>query len=235
MGQEYIGHAKGLVIGGHEIGISGFTLKCIAMITMFLDHLGAVLFPGCMELRMVGRISFPIYCFLLVEGAVHTSNIRRYEARLFAFALVSEIPFDLAFFDELTLGRQNVFFTLLIGLLAIDASGRCKSRVGRVCLYVLAVFAAEVFHTDYVSAGVLFILCFYWFYDSVFAKQAAFAALNWFAASGNVQKYAGFSVFPLLLYNGRRGPSMKYFFYVFYPLHLLILFFVKHFILTGAL
>ena len=65
-------------------GVSGFTLKCIAMACMLVDHTGAVLFPQYIQLRMIGRLSFPIYCFLLVEGAVHTKNIRRYEIRLLA-------------------------------------------------------------------------------------------------------------------------------------------------------
>ena len=78
-------------------GLNGFVLKCIAMVCMLIDHTGAVLFPQYRILRIIGRIAFPIYCFLLVEGAMHTRDIRKYELRLLGFALVSEIPFDLAF------------------------------------------------------------------------------------------------------------------------------------------
>ena len=72
--------------GMQRIGINGFTLKWIAIVSMLIDHMGAILFPQYIEMRIVGRLAFPIYCFLLAEGAVHTSNIRRYEIRLLAFA-----------------------------------------------------------------------------------------------------------------------------------------------------
>ena len=85
-----------------NFGLDGFVLKSIAMIAMLIDHIGAVLFPQYIGMRIIGRIAFPIYCFLLVEGAMHTSNIRKYELRLFLFALVSELPFDLE------IGRAHV-------------------------------------------------------------------------------------------------------------------------------
>ena len=106
--------------GMQRIGINGFTLKWIAIVSMLIDHMGAILFPQYIEMRIVGRLAFPIYCFLLAEGAVHTSNIRRYEIRLLAFACLSDIPFDLAFFGGVTLEHQNVFFTLLLGVLVIE-------------------------------------------------------------------------------------------------------------------
>lgn len=73
-----------------SFGISGFTLKWIAMVSMVIDHTGAILFPQYLQFRMVGRLAFPIYCFLLVEGAVHTKDIRKYEKRLLIFAFLSE-------------------------------------------------------------------------------------------------------------------------------------------------
>jgi len=105
--------------------VSADALKIIAVISMLTDHIGYVLFPGVMWLRIIGRLAFPIYCFLLVEGAVHTKNIGRYLLRLGAFALISEIPFDLAFKRSLFYPHyQNVFFTLFLGLAMIAVMDR---------------------------------------------------------------------------------------------------------------
>lgn len=84
--------------------------------------------------------------------------------------------------------------------------------------------AAELLHTDYGAAGIIFILLFYLLYPYAVGKQAAFAAMNFLLYGAGVQAYAGLAAFPMLLYNGKRGPSMKYFFYAFYPLHLLALY-----------
>src|SRR5699024_2332190 len=97
--------------------LSGFQLKCIAILSMALDHTGAVLFPQEIWLRCAGRLAFPVFCFLIVEGFVHTHDVYRYMARLGVFALISEIPYDLAFRGVcLEFAYQNVFFTLLIGI-----------------------------------------------------------------------------------------------------------------------
>ena len=99
--------------------MSGFWLKILAMISMLIDHTGMVLFPQMQGLRVLGRLAFPLYCFLLAEGAVHTSNSKRYLGRLLGFALLSEIPFDLACHNTaLWMQSQNVFFTLFLGLAA---------------------------------------------------------------------------------------------------------------------
>ena len=119
-----------------KFGISGSTLKLIAIVSMLIDHTAATVIrallisaspdwqPGLRTLysvsRDIGRLAFPIFCFLLVEGFLHTRNPKKYAGRLFLFALISEIPFDLAlqsgWFDP---GKQNVYFTLLIGLLVL--------------------------------------------------------------------------------------------------------------------
>jgi hypothetical protein len=95
--------------------LSSFTSKCIALSTMAIDHIGAVLLPSpkYLLLRLIGRISFPIFCFLIVEGYYRTKNLKKYILRLFAFALISEIPYDLAFKKSfIYLNKQNIFFTL---------------------------------------------------------------------------------------------------------------------------
>lgn len=213
-----------------QIGISGFTLKWIAIITMIIDHVGAVLYPQYLILRMIGRIAFPIFCFLLVEGAVHTHNIRRYEGRLLGFALISELPFDLVFYGGVSLEHQNVFFTLLIGLFMLDIMERKKNTIYPFLVIFGAIFLAEGLSVDYGAGGILFILCFYLLYERRVLRQVAFIGMNVLYFGMGVQAYAGLAAVPMLLYNGKRGRRMKYLFYVIYPLHLLILYLIIKFV-----
>lgn len=134
--------------------LSGTALKTIACITMLVDHIGAscieagILTPGLdigtlsrdtlsayplyrldMVLRFTGRLAFPIFCFLLVEGFVYTHNVKGYLGRLVLFGLLSEVPFDLAFFrTPFALDHQNVYWTLALGVLAMAGLKHFESR-----------------------------------------------------------------------------------------------------------
>lgn len=207
-------------------GIDGFTLKCIAMVCMLIDHTGAVLFPQYRIMRIIGRLAFPIYCFLLVEGAVHTRDIRKYELRLLGFALISEIPFDLAIFGRIYWEHQNVFFTLFLGVVAIDFMKQSESKIRRILIVVVMILIANFLNTDYSGAGIVIVACYYLLYDKKIMKQFMFVVETLLLYGIGIQLYASFAVLPMLLYNGKRGPSLKYIFYVFYPLHLLILYLI---------
>ncbi|MBQ6875773.1 MAG: hypothetical protein IJN46_06025, partial [Lachnospiraceae bacterium] len=122
-------------------GLSADALKWIAMVTMFIDHLAYTSLnpygPHYVEMytvmRTIGRIAFPLYCFLLVEGFMHTGNYRRYVLRIGLFALLSEIPFDLALMDSvLEFRSNNVFFTLLAGLLLIWGISRMETLCAKI-------------------------------------------------------------------------------------------------------
>ena len=91
-----------------------FILKVLALITMIIDHYGAIFQNDIITFRIIGRLAFPIYCFLLVEGYLHTSDVKQYAKRLLLFALISEMPFDLAFYNKLGFTHQNIFFTLFL-------------------------------------------------------------------------------------------------------------------------
>lgn len=226
---------------------SGSTLKWIAIILMFIDHLGASLlevfvlngygnsplagwtgqiifwWKADRLLRYVGRSAFPIFCFLLVEGAVHTKNIKKYFARLFAFALISELPFDLAFRNQIPWwSHQNVFLTLTLGLVVIWVFQRSAGKEWRGFLVLaLTAVASELCHTDYGSAGVLVIAALYLLQEKrAFALAAAYLLL---ALSGRIELYSLPGFLLLFFYNGERGGQHKYFFYWFYPVHLLLL------------
>lgn len=205
--------------------IDGFTLKLLAMLTMLTDHIGAILFPQYLVLRIIGRLAFPIYCFLLAEGAIYTKNIGKYSARLLLFAVLSEIPFDLAFSGRLfDWGSQNVFFTLFFGLLGIRIIQKSETYwwLGLLCM-----IPAELLHTDYGAIGVLFVFTFYLLYERRYYKLLAFSLINLVGYAGTPQAYASLAALPMALYNGKRGFRVKYFFYLFYPLHLMVLYFIS--------
>lgn len=230
----------------NEKGLTGSTLKWIAIVTMLIDHTGAAvlekmlisgkygevsaanpLYQTDMILRGIGRLAFPIFCFLLVEGFLHTKNVWKYAGRLALFALVSEIPFDLAFQGEwLFMGYQNIFFTLLIGLLVMIAFQTAEEKIAakplRILCEALVLLAgyvlADVMRTDYGGLGVVCIMLLYIFrYNRKMQVLAGAAIFMW-------EITAPLAFLPIYFYNGKRGMKMKYFFYAFYPVHLLILY-----------
>ena len=204
--------------------LSGFQLKCIAILSMALDHTGAVLFPQEIWLRCAGRLAFPIFCFLIVEGFVHTHDVYRYMARLGVFALISEIPYDLAFRGVcLEFAYQNVFFTLLIGIAMMKLLSVTRLWPEKAAILILAMWLAVVLRTDYNFRGILLIFILYVFREQKFLAAAAGSLWN-LLYTGTIQRYGVFSAVPMLLYNGKPGRRMKYFFYIFYPAHLLILY-----------
>lgn len=192
----------------NEKGLTGSTLKWIAIVTMLIDHTGAAvlekmlisgkygevtaanpLYQTDMVLRGIGRLAFPIFCFLLVEGFLHTKNVWKYAGRLALFALVSEIPFDLAFQGEwLFMGYQNIFFTLLIGLLVMIAFQTAEEKIAAKPLRILCeavvllagYVLADVMHTDYGGLGVVCIMLLYIFrYNRKMQVLAGAAVFMW--------------------------------------------------------
>jgi len=215
--------------------LSSFHLKLIAVSTMLIDHVGAVLLQREIVLRYIGRISFPIFCFLLVEGYLYSKNVKKYLLRLGIFAVISEIPFDLAFRDQMFYWEsQNVFLTLFIGLLALYIFDLCRNKGDFVFLFLgyasvaLCAFAAEYLGTDYGFFGVMSIFAFYLFRQEAVLRLVSIALINGLMAS--IQLYAVGAFVPITLYNGKKGYNsdiLKLAFYAFYPVHLMILFYIK--------
>lgn len=178
-------------------------------------------------LRLIGRLAFPIFCFLLVEGFCHTRNVKHYALRLGVFALLSEIPFDLAFSHGLlALEKNNVFFTLLIGLGALyllDALEKRDSTLVGLLAVCGAALAAELLHTDYGAAGVMCIVVLYFLRQQPLTGYAL-AVVVLTVGTGVWTELAALAMLPVLAgYHGARGRQQKYFFYAFYPIHLLVL------------
>lgn len=261
---------------------TGYNLKIIALITMFIDHIAAVLIwrvyvasyriTASMQLsenigdkivlwvannqhmvytvyewmRYIGRMAFPIYCFLLVEGFLHTRNVAKYAGRLAVFAIISEIPFDLAISGKIWVySSNNVFFTLVLGLLAIWAlsyiekfhefwqekhyeailGGILTLSAGLIVIVGFGAFADIVLFTDYGLGGIVAIVALYLLRGN---RMIAFAVsvLALTVITGDIEILAMLMLYPIMMYDGNRGKNMKYVFYAFYPVHLFILAFI---------
>lgn len=252
--------------------VNGLTLKLVACITMLIDHIGAgLLYPAIrygvydgnlsavqvrtfyIILRLIGRIAFPIFAFLLVEGFFHTKSRIKYALNLLIFGLISEVPFDLMFYAEdevfninimeaLTANRYilmnqcNVYFTLLFGLLTIWGIDSVKAffeqkNLNRF-LYLISVvpicaagsYVAYYLNTDYDLHGVILITIFYLLKQfNIIGLLAGYAYIS--TLSIEFASLPGFIL--MFLYNGKRGPkigNLKYLFYIYYPVHLLIIY-----------
>ena len=244
--------------------LSSFQLKLLALITMAIDHVGAFLYkkdgPISRDvydvLRGIGRVSFPIFCFLLIEGYFHTKSRAKYLARLSIFALISQVPYNLASGRSATsLFKMNIFFMLAVGFACVwllDYSlnyYKSNKKALPFCLlpsllliYWLVVEGGAMrLRLDYNVYGVLLILVFYFFreqeehFDDDRYRFAIlivrFIAIFYITDryEDKSQIYCLFALLPVTVYNGEKGRSMKWFFYAFYPAHLLVLFAIKKF------
>lgn len=214
--------------------MSGLWLKFLALLSMMADHTGMALFPQIQSLRLVGRLAFPLYGFLLAEGAAHTKNSNRYLGRLLLFALLSEVPFDLACRNVFVYPQaQNVFFTLFLGLAACEILKRFMQSKPVWSFAGIAVLAllAEGIQADYGAFAVMTVVAF--FVCRIYPSRgtALFTVMNTGFSLLNhtmLQLAAPAAAGPILLYNGQRGrPVNRYVFYLFYPAHLLLLYLLR--------
>ncbi len=204
--------------------MNSFKLKVLACILMFIDHLGAIIFINNDYLRIIGRLSFPIFAFMIVEGYFHSKDIKKYFIRLGLFAIVPQIPYTIAFGP----GTLNIFFTLFIGLLAIFLEEKIANRFLKYLAVILLVIFAQVIEVDYGFYGVLLIYIFKIFRNNFKALFFSFLILN--LSVFNLYPFQYYSIFSLIfirLYNGQLGLRnlwVKYGFYLFYPLHILAIY-----------
>lgn len=250
--------ARGYLQKAYQKGITGSTLKIIAIAIMFVDHIGSVILERVLAQRgmfdvvdaqgasaflnanggwyqafiickTIGRIAFPIFCFLLIEGFVHTRNQKRYMSRMALFAVISEIPFDLAFYGvPFYWGHQNVFFTLLLGILAIAGIRLVERKtewniVWRVLIGALwtgcSMGCAILLHVDYEIAGIITIVFMYFL-----RRRKTLSALFGCVPLKEIAAFG--SLIPISLYNGKRGRNLKWIFYLFYPVHIFLLYLI---------
>lgn len=213
-------------------------LKIIAVVSMLLDHIGAYFFPSCVILRIIGRLAFPIFAFFIAEGLKHTSNKKRYISTLLTCALISQIPYSFLHFWY----NLNIIFTFLIAILVIYLIENYKKHFLNIIFLILIAFvliAFEIFGVlSYGIFGILLIIAFYFCNNK--KSTAVFGALILLALavehlllsnldfSGYVQFFAVLTLPLLFLFNGKKGKlNLKYLFYIFYPLHLIIILIVQ--------
>ncbi len=190
---------------------------------MLIDHIGAAIYPDELWMRYVGRISFPIFAFLLVEGFYHTKNVKKYLVRMGIFALLSEVPFDLALKEGMVdFSSQNVYFTLFLGLLMLYLIKWTDVLYLRILIIVSIMVIAQQIHCDYRYPGIWTILSFAALRDLPLFKNLNIIGVNVRLFATRIQVAGALALIPIGLYNGKKGPSWKYFFYAFYPVHLLI-------------
>jgi len=228
--------------------LSGSALKLIAVMTMLIDHSYHVLdkFPIFRQVfwnistnyqvslyllcRTVGRIAFPLYAFLLTEGFQHTHDRKKYAGNLLLFALISEIPWNLLHGGKLFDRSQNVFFTLFLGLLCMIVYEAYQENRKKQWIFLIAIAVIAMFlNADYGLKGVGFIFAMYLLREKKIPQMFVSSAF----LSGNVfYTFGAMGAFiPISLYNQERGfirgKFWKYAFYAFYPVHMLILYFIK--------
>ncbi len=234
------------------VGMSSFGLHIIAMVLMLCDHLWASVLSNQGWLTWIGRLAYPIFAFMIVEGYFHTSNFKRYLKRLFIFALISEIPFNLIYNGTLIYPfHQNVLWTFIVALLCIrwiDSVRKKRHPVVAVLLsagiLLLCYLIALLLMMDYYGYGVLTVFVFYIFrgkswwqrigqlagliYINVFAIKGMRVPVTLFGTTIEFaqQSLAVLAIIPIWLYNGKRGTHnrfIQYAFYAFYPVHLFVL------------
>lgn len=235
------------------------SLHILAMAFMLCDHLWGTVISGNDWLTCLGRLAFPIFAFLLVEGYFHTRNLKRYLGRLFLFALLSEIPFNLAIGSRAFYPiHQNVLWSFLISLLLIHWNERANTKgsvfaqivIGCASILSACIIGILTF-VDYNHYGILTVLVFYFFRGRKWwcylgqliclwyinmemmgglGYEVSLFGKDFFLAQ---QGFALLALIPIWLYRGKQGHHSKpfqYFCYAFYPAHLLILGLIKMFL-----
>ncbi len=221
--------------------MNAFQLKLLAIISMVIAHAGLFFFGDPLWMYAIGRLAFPLFAFLLAIGARHTKNASNYLRRLLIFGVISQVPFIFASrIIDPSYWVLNIFFTLFLGLLAIEWT---KNKKPFLKITIISIFfiAGYVLGVDYGGLGVLSVVAFYYFTTSriktVISQFVIFSFIQLVLlitiAQQNPQAlinplyfipYATLSLIPIFFYTGKEGRRMKYLFYVFYPLQYVVIF-----------
>ena len=220
--------------------LSNFDLKLVAIITMTIDHIGVVFgTPFYNLLRAVGRLSFPIFAFLLTEGYVHTKSFSKYFFRLLELAVVSEVIYDYVFYGSfIYLEANNIFFTLALGLLTLWLLDKSRTLVKKyfkekidltiilpityLLIIVVMGLIAEFLNFSYGMLGIL-VISFFYLFKKNFPLTVLSVSLSTLILGDTMQYFSLLSLILIYFYNKKLGKKCKVFFYLYYPLHILVL------------
>lgn len=205
-------------------------LKLLGCLFMLIDHIGYLLLPGALWLRCLGRLSFPLFAFMLANGFFHTRSRGKYLLRLCAFALL----FQPVYAACMANGRWNIFATLALGLLALTLCDACARRgfawLGLLCAAALAA-AAELLRLEYGWYGAGMIVSAYLFFSDIRRLALSWLLLNLavllpVSALSAIQVYSLLALALIASYNRQRGGGGRWFFYLFYCLHIPLLYWI---------
>lgn len=228
-------------------GLSGNRIKLLAALAMFCDHVGMIFFPRVGIFRAIGRIAFPLFAFMIAEGAAHTRNMRRYLGRLAFIALISQFIFLVA----VPTFRQCIMVTFSLSILLILSIQNLKERKTplAICLFfgvsalvfflcvVLPHILADIdFSIDYGLIGVLLPVVIRLLPNRTSRLFSVAAMLCLLAVTDAPLQWFALLALPILfLYNGQRGKAnLKWFFYLFYPIHLALLYLIREIVVRFA-
>lgn len=205
---------------------------------MLIDHIGFVFFPENYVFNAIGRLSFPLFAWLIANGSIHTKNMQHYILKLAVFAVISQVPFLLmARLHDDTFRGINVMATLLLGLITIGAIHRTTNRLISACIIIATSSLAQILGTDYGMIGVLSVVVFYMYRKDesrMVLLQTILLALPSFADVLFFNRWSFFTIQPvsllslllIALYNGKEGPKTSYYLYLFYPVHMTLLYII---------
>ncbi len=208
--------------------MTSFHLKVLACTTMLIDHIGLLFFPDQVLFRIIGRLAFPLFAFLIAEGFLHTNSVRVYFWRLMIFGLLSQVPFGyylhLAGHNPYVL---NVFFTLILGLVALMLITSKQTTLIKSLGLVGVSILSLVFNPSYSLYGVLTVVASFVYQRHPIFGISLLVILPVLESLGQgylPQNFAILSIFPILLYIGQKGTHIsKWWFYAFYPVHFIVL------------
>jgi len=220
--------------------MTSFLLKIIGIFTMLCDHTGDAILGNFSFLNIIGRIAFPIFAFQLTQSYIHTKDLKKFIFRLFVFSIVSQMPYMLflsTFVENIYF--LNIGFTMLFSIFAILSFDKINNKFVGLCVSLLIAIIGQIINVDYGAFGILITLIFYIFRKNKLLMNicalisiASFYFIKFVHSPylSITEYYLPLTLFTCLslifinLYNGKQGPKVKYLFYVFYPLHLLILY-----------
>ena len=227
------------MITNKQLGLTNNQLKIIALISMIIDHVGVAFFPDEDILRIIGRLAFPIYAYLIAEGCKHTKNRKKHLGLIAGMAFVFQI-FYFVFMNDLYMGILVTFSLSIAFIFTIESFIKNNSPVNRafmsiifigLCYFGIAcpeLYADKGFYIDYGVWGIFLPVLIYFAPNKltkICVTTLTIVAMAIFAKP--LQWWALLAVPLLALYNGKRGKArIKYLFYIVYPLHLVVIYII---------